>query len=52
MSIIAFFGVPTHGHVNPTLGLVSELINNGETVIYFTDATNVMNMNDTFFGDG
>jgi MGT family glycosyltransferase len=27
--------VPSHGHINPTLGLASELIKQGEEVIYF-----------------
>jgi MGT family glycosyltransferase len=30
-----FFGTPAHGHVNPTLGVVRELIARGETVVYF-----------------
>ncbi|HEY9258321.1 macrolide family glycosyltransferase [Chitinophaga sp.] len=35
MSTVLFLGVPSHGHINPTLGLVSELVAQGEEVIYF-----------------
>lgn len=35
MSKVLFLGIPTHGHVNPTLGLVSELVKQGEEVVYF-----------------
>lgn len=38
MSKVLFLSVPSHGHVNPTIGLVSELIKNGEEVIYFATA--------------
>jgi MGT family glycosyltransferase len=30
-----FFGLPVHGHVNPTLPLVRELVRRGEQVVYF-----------------
>ena len=36
MSKVLFLSVPSHGNVNPTLGLVSELIKQGEDVIYFS----------------
>lgn len=36
MSKVLFLGVPSHGHVNPTLGLVNELVKQGEDVIYFS----------------
>ncbi len=36
MSKVAFINVPAHGHVNPTLGLVRELVQRGETVTYYT----------------
>ncbi|QAA30920.1 macrolide family glycosyltransferase [Clostridium manihotivorum] len=36
MSKVLFLNVRGHGHVNPTLGLVSELIKNGEEVIYYS----------------
>jgi MGT family glycosyltransferase len=36
MSKVIFFNVPAHGHTNPTLGLVKELINRGEKVIYYS----------------
>ena len=31
-----FFNIPAHGHMNPTLLLVAELVNRGETVVYYT----------------
>lgn len=36
MSKVLFFGIPSHGHVNPTLGLVSELVKQGEEILYFS----------------
>ncbi|NIG55855.1 macrolide family glycosyltransferase [Chitinophaga sp. Cy-1792] len=35
MSNVLFLGMPTHGHINPTLGLVHELTRRGEKVYYF-----------------
>ena len=35
MSDVLFLAVPSHGHVNPTLGLVAELVRRGERVTYF-----------------
>ncbi len=35
MSKVFFFNIPFHGHVNPSLGLVQELVKNGEEVIYY-----------------
>ncbi|AGK95791.1 macrolide family glycosyltransferase [Clostridium pasteurianum] len=35
MANVLFLNFPGHGHVNPTLGLVSELIKKGEKVTYF-----------------
>ena len=35
MSDVLFLGVPSHGHVNPTIGLVSALVRRGERVTYF-----------------
>ena len=29
MSKIVFFGIPAHGHTNPTLGVVKELTSRG-----------------------
>ncbi|GAA3857456.1 glycosyltransferase [Saccharothrix violaceirubra] len=34
MSHIAFFNVPAHGHVNPTLAVVVELVSRGHRVTY------------------
>lgn len=34
MSHIAFFNYPAHGHVNPTLPVVAELVNRGHRVTY------------------
>lgn len=31
-----FFNVPAHGHINPSLPLVAELVRRGHQVIYFT----------------
>lgn len=36
MSNVLFLGMPSHGHVNPTLGLVNELNLRGENVSYFS----------------
>lgn len=35
MSTAVFFSVPAHGHINPTLPLVAELVAQGETIIYY-----------------
>lgn len=35
MSTAIFFNIPAHGHVNPSLPLVSELARRGERVIYY-----------------
>lgn len=35
MATAIFFGLPLHGHVNPTLPLVRELVRRGERVIYY-----------------
>lgn len=31
-----FYGVPAHGHTNPTLGVVRELVAHGEEVVYYS----------------
>ena len=31
----AFFNIPGHGHVNPTLAIVKELVDRGETIDYY-----------------
>lgn len=36
MSKVIFFVRPMHGHVNPTLELVSELARRGEDILYYT----------------
>lgn len=36
MSKIVFFCIPAHGHTNPTLGVVRELVNRGHAVIYYS----------------
>lgn len=36
MSKIAFFCIPAHGHTNPTLGVVKELIRRGNQVRYYS----------------
>jgi UDP:flavonoid glycosyltransferase YjiC (YdhE family) len=35
MSKILVFNVPAHGHVNPTLSVVRELVSRGEQVAYY-----------------
>ncbi|WP_123743523.1 macrolide family glycosyltransferase [Saccharothrix texasensis] len=37
VSHIAFFNIPGHGHVNPTLPVVTELVNRGHRVTYAVD---------------
>jgi len=36
MSKAIFFSIPAHGHTNPTLPLVAELVARGETVLYYS----------------
>ncbi|HEX3045261.1 MAG TPA: amino acid adenylation domain-containing protein [Bacillota bacterium] len=36
MTKAIFFGYPAHGHTNPTLGLVQELVSRGEEVVYYS----------------
>lgn len=36
MSKIVFFCIPAHGHTNPTLNVVRELINQGHEVLYYS----------------
>ena len=36
MSRIVFFGIPAHGHTNPTLEVVRELISRGNQVWYYS----------------
>ena len=36
MSKIVFFGIPAHGHTNPTLGVIKELIARGHKVWYYS----------------
>lgn len=36
MSKIAFFSIPAHGHTNPTIPVVSELVQRGHEVWYFS----------------
>ena len=36
MSRIVFFCIPAHGHTNPTLGVVSELVSRGHQVWYYS----------------
>jgi MGT family glycosyltransferase len=36
MGKIIFFNIPAHGHTNPTLPVVRELTDRGETVIYYS----------------
>lgn len=36
MSKIVFFSIPAHGHTNPTIPVVSELVRNGHEVWYYS----------------
>lgn len=36
MARIAFFCIPAHGHTNPTLGVVRELVRRGHQVVYYS----------------
>ncbi|MEI3101762.1 MAG: hypothetical protein V8T45_08275 [Oscillospiraceae bacterium] len=36
MAGIAFFNIPAHGHTNPTIGVVRELIDRGHSVSYYS----------------
>ncbi len=36
MKKIVFFGIPAHGHTNPTLNVVKELIARGHQVWYYS----------------
>ena len=38
MSKIVFFCIPAHGHTNPTLGVVRELVERGHEVLYYSYA--------------
>lgn len=35
MSTVFFLGLPAHGHINPSLPLVAELVKQGERIIYY-----------------
>lgn len=35
MGKILFLGMPAYGHINPTLGIIDELVKQGEEVVYF-----------------
>lgn len=36
MSKVLFLSIPSHGHMNPTIGLAAELIRQGETITFFS----------------
>ena len=36
MASVVFFNLPAHGHINPTLPLVAELVRRGEQVTYYS----------------
>jgi MGT family glycosyltransferase len=37
MAKVAFFGIPAHGHTNPSLPVVAELVRRGESVTYYSN---------------
>jgi MGT family glycosyltransferase len=37
MAKVAFFGLPAHGHTNPSLPVVRELVRRGESVTYYSN---------------
>ena len=39
MAKAIFFNIPTHGHINPTLPLVHELVQQGDIITYFAGPT-------------
>ncbi|HEY7388540.1 MAG TPA: macrolide family glycosyltransferase [Bryobacteraceae bacterium] len=39
MAKVAFFGLPAHGHTNPSLPVVRELVRHGESVTYYSHET-------------
>jgi MGT family glycosyltransferase len=51
----AFVSIPAHGHVNPTLPLVAELVRRGHRVTYFTSADfepRIRNAGAAFYASG
>lgn len=38
LSKVVFLGFPEHGHINPTVGVVKELVSRGEEVLYYCPA--------------
>ncbi|CAA9200096.1 4'-demethylrebeccamycin synthase [Flavobacterium bizetiae] len=36
MSKVLFLSIPSHGHMNPMMGLANELVNQGEEVLFFS----------------
>ena len=36
MSKIVFFNMPAHGHTNPTIEVVKELVSRGHEVVYYS----------------
>lgn len=36
MAKAVFFSIPAHGHINPTLPLVAELIRSGDEIVYYS----------------
>ena len=36
MSKVLFLSIPSHGHMNPMMGLANELVSQGEEVTFFS----------------
>jgi MGT family glycosyltransferase len=47
MAHALFFGLPLHGHTNPSLPLVRELVDRGDTVTYFSTEAFASQVRDT-----
>ncbi|MGO5066829.1 hypothetical protein [Clostridium sp. LCP25S3_F8] len=42
MSKIVFFSIPAHGHTNPTIAVVDELVKRGNEVWYYSEYENII----------
>ncbi|KOR25174.1 hypothetical protein [Clostridium sp. L74] len=42
MSKIVFFSIPAHGHTNPTIAVVDELVKRRNEVWYYSEYENII----------